>query len=239
MGAACVPWALQVRNEYEIQSILQHPNIVPLLVGVESKTEVALVMELQRADLHAALADPASSDTMSEPSARAVLFDTLSALQHMHSQDVVHRDVKSENIFQALDGTWKLGDLGSAVDLGAGPPAQLEGTLQFAAPEYAALWSKRSAAQLMSATTSKIDIWGVGAVACDILLGAPPFWSDSEAPTAAEQAGSLAAVTSTDPWVPPPGLAPAAADFISRALHKDPTLRATADELLQHPWLLV
>lgn len=49
-------------------------------------TSQALVMELQRADLHAALADPASSDTMSEPSARAVLFDTLSALQHMHSQ---------------------------------------------------------------------------------------------------------------------------------------------------------
>lgn len=43
-------------------------------------------MELQRCDLFTALNDPASSDTMSESSARAVLFDTLSALQYMHSQ---------------------------------------------------------------------------------------------------------------------------------------------------------
>jgi len=44
--------------------------------------------------------------------------DVLSALQHMHDQGIVHRDIKSENVFRTDCGTWKLGDFGSALRLG-------------------------------------------------------------------------------------------------------------------------
>ncbi|GFR45713.1 hypothetical protein Agub_g7124, partial [Astrephomene gubernaculifera] len=81
---------------------------------------------------------------------------------------------------------WRLGDLGSAVELAAvcepgGAPGllQLEGSPPFLAPEYAALWiappGSLTPQQLQLATTPKLDIWGVGALLFDVLIGHPPF----------------------------------------------------------------
>ena len=55
---------------------------------------------------------------MREDDARRLVWDTLRALQHLHDQGIVHRDVKSENVFRSTCGTWKLGDFGSSLRLG-------------------------------------------------------------------------------------------------------------------------
>jgi hypothetical protein len=70
----------------------------------------------------------------------------------------VHRDIKPENVFHTSDGTWKLGDFGSAVWLAklAKQPLKLEGTFSFAAPEYVALWDRCTASQLRAATSQKV-----------------------------------------------------------------------------------
>jgi hypothetical protein len=80
-------------------------------------------------------------------------------------QGVVHRDVKSENVFRTSSGLWKLGDFGSAMRLGHErvinkQPLKLEGTLSFAPPEYVAIWNGFSKQQLLGATSFKVrEIW--------------------------------------------------------------------------------
>ncbi len=76
-------------------------------------------------------------------------------------QGIVHRDVKSENVFRTAEGTWKLGDFGSALRLGDArlmtkQPLKLEGTFSFAAPEYIAIWNSFTRQELLSATTFKV-----------------------------------------------------------------------------------
>lgn len=76
-------------------------------------------------------------------------------------QGIVHRDIKSENVFRTASGVWKLGDFGSSLRIGDERQLnrqvlKLEGTFSFAAPEYVALWSAFSRQQLLDATSFKV-----------------------------------------------------------------------------------
>lgn len=78
-------------------------------------------------------------------------------------QGIVHRDIKSENVFRTAAGVWKLGDFGSSLRLGDGrslarQAIKLEGTFSFAAPEYIAIWHACSREQLTQATTLKVRL---------------------------------------------------------------------------------
>ena len=48
------------------------------------------------------------------------MVDLLKALQHLHDHDLVHMDIKPENIFIGMDGICKLGDFGLMIDLAKG-----------------------------------------------------------------------------------------------------------------------
>ena len=50
----------------------------------------------------------------------AYMVDLLQALGHLHDHDLVHMDVKPENIFLGMDGICKLGDFGLMIDLAKG-----------------------------------------------------------------------------------------------------------------------
>eukprot|EP00882_Tetradesmus_deserticola_P025321 GHRQ01027802.1.p3 GENE.GHRQ01027802.1~~GHRQ01027802.1.p3 ORF type:complete len:128 (-),score=51.25 GHRQ01027802.1:777-1160(-) len=80
-------------------------------------------------------------------------------------QGIVHRDIKSENVFRTASGVWKLGDFGSSLRVGderllARQVLKLEGTFSFAAPEYISIWSAFTRAQLTAATSFKVGVSG-------------------------------------------------------------------------------
>ncbi|PNW84558.1 hypothetical protein CHLRE_03g148850v5 [Chlamydomonas reinhardtii] len=262
----------KVLAEWRVHSRLTHEFIVPLYGAVEDRGYVTFLMEAQQGDLLWYL-DEQDSEVMGEDEGRAVMADVLAALCYMHEKGYVHRDIKPENIFlspgagggpgaarcgarrgtsRATSGsvhtTWRLGDLGSAVELAevmqpGAPGLFLEGSPPFLAPEYVELWmapsGHRTPARLQQATSFKQDIWALGATLYDILVGHPPFSGPAGAdPPMSELA---AAIMSAPPCPHPaevPGLSPAAADFICWTLQKDPALRPTAFELVEHPWLM-
>lgn len=221
-------------HEWAIQSSLKHEHILKAYAAFEDGQRTSLVMEyLNHQDAYSYLRQE-NKNVLSEPEVQQLAYDTLLALQYLHSKDIVHRDVKTANVFLSDSGRWKLGDFGSAVYMSAVAESRvrLEGTISYLAPEYAKLWHKRTSQQIRAHTTFKLDVWGLGATAYDVMVGYPPF---AATPDISDDKELDAIIHKRLAF--PENLSPAATSFLRRALNKDKYKRATVDELLRHAWL--
>jgi serine/threonine protein kinase len=228
----------KVKLEWEIHSALDHENVVRAYLASETESTIGLFMEFAGdSDAYSYMAAK-RRQALREDDARALVWDVLQALEHLHGgHSVVHRDVKSENVFRcAASGCWKLGDFGSALRLGDGramarQPLKLEGTFSFAPPEYVAIWDRFTRQELLEATSFRLDSWSLGALAYDVLCGRAPFALRDDIPRAEEAEAILRAAP-----VFPSGLSYAAVGFMKQALEKDPQKRPTVRQLAAHPW---
>ena len=147
------------------------------------------------------------------PIAEAVEYTRQAAegLSFLHSQQLVHGDVKPENILVGKDGRVKLVDLGIASPPGAQAGATIMGSPAYVAPE-----------RLQGAPLStRADVYGLGATLFEALTGRPPFVGQTAQEVAAQNLSSNPPdVLSLRPDAPP-----ALAGIVSRALAKDPAQR--------------
>ena len=75
----------------------------------------------------------------------------------------------------------------------------------------------------------QVDVWAVGVLAYELVVGKPPFEVEDEAQTA-----SLIMYSNSMRF--PSAHSPAWADFVRCVLVKDPDVRPSAGELMNHPW---
>ena len=80
----------------------------------------------------------------------------------------------------------------------------------------------------------RADVWSLGCTLIEMCTGRPP-WPRFDN----HMAALFHIATATEPPEPPPGLSPAAQDFLARCMRLDPEKRATSEELLSHPFLRV
>lgn len=154
------------RNEAIIQFNLRHPNVAELYEYVDYPGRPCIVMEfVEGQTLHDLVRQEKGL-----PPARAleILAGVCDAVAYMHVKGVMHRDIKSENIRIAADGTAKLLDFGIAV--GKSTPAltragHVIGTLQNLAPEQ--VRGLRGDA--------RSDVWALGVLLYEMLTGSMPF----------------------------------------------------------------
>ncbi|PNH12120.1 Serine/threonine-protein kinase 36 [Tetrabaena socialis] len=172
----------------------------------------------------------------------AVISPLLQVLESMHRATTMHRDIKPENIFLTAAGAAKLGDFGLAIDWSRELPFSRSGTLDYMAPEVLvnpATHTQESAAVTLPLLQSKnirpytsaVDLWAVGCLAYELVVGRPPFEVEDE-----KQTASLIIYSHHIRCDPALG-SPAWADFVRQALTKDPALRPSAAALLSHPWV--
>lgn len=103
----------RVKNEVSIHSTLDHPNILRLYHFFEDDRNVYLVMELcEGGELFKLLKQKGKFE---EPQARQVIKDVILGLTCLHSQGIIHRDLKLSNILLTSKMQAKIADFGLAV----------------------------------------------------------------------------------------------------------------------------
>ena len=176
-GALEATFAERFRDEARHSAALSHPNIATVYDYGEDDGAAYLVMELVEGEpLSQVIARGASSPAR----VRSVIGQAALALQAAHDGGVVHRDVKPANILLTPEGRVKLTDFGIAR---AGDGAsytrtgEVLGTPQYLSPEQA----------LGHVATGASDIYALGIIAWEMLVGRKPFDAGSAVATALAQ----------------------------------------------------
>ncbi|GAM40238.1 hypothetical protein TCE0_038f12424 [Talaromyces pinophilus] len=170
------PDGFPVTGLREIQTLqrARHINVVNLreIVMGNSMNDVYLVMDFLEHDLKTLL------DDMQEPflpsETKTILQQILSATEFLHSNWILHRDLKTSNLLLNNRGEVKLADFGMARYFGDPKPAhltQLVVTLWYRAPELL-LGAERYGAE--------IDMWSVGCIFGELLRKEPLFQGRNE-----------------------------------------------------------
>jgi tRNA A-37 threonylcarbamoyl transferase component Bud32 len=201
--------------EAKAASALQHPNIVQVYDYGQSEGNYFIVMELvEGTDLRRYLR---SRGVLDVDRAVIIAHDVALGLGAAHRRNIVHRDVKPQNILVGRGGSIKLTDFGIASvykDMNAerlATTGMTLGTVQYYAPEQAQ-------GEIM---TPAADVYALGIVMYEMLTGRTPFDGDTPAAVAMQHI--------QDPPVPPsqlnPNIPSTLEDIILRCLEKVPEMR--------------
>ncbi|XP_066529566.1 serine/threonine-protein kinase PAK 6 [Hoplias malabaricus] len=209
-------------NEVVIMRDYQHKNVVEMFKSALVEEELWVIMEYLQGG---ALTNIVSETRLSEEQIATVCEAVLQALAYLHSQGVIHRDIKSDSILLSLDGRIKLSDFGFCAQISKDIPKRksLVGTPYWMAPEVIS----------KSPYGTEVDVWSMGIMVVEMVDGEPPYFS--ETPVAAmkrlrdEPAPTIRNVQQVSPVLK---------DFLDRMLTRDPLERASATDLLEHPFLL-
>ncbi|KAL0905629.1 hypothetical protein M5K25_024064 [Dendrobium thyrsiflorum] len=203
-----------LEKERSILSSLSFPHIISCLGSTVSGEFYHLFLELAGGG---ALSDHAGH--LEELKIRSFTRQILLALRYLHSNGIVHCDVKGRNVLVGSDGKIKLGDFGCARRIGEGLAM---GTPAFMAPEVV-----RGEEQGIAS-----DVWSLGCTVVEMATGKSP-WPDADDPVAAiHRIGFTSDVPVMPEWA-----SEEAKDFVWKCFRRDPKERWTAEQLLSHPFV--
>jgi serine/threonine protein kinase len=148
----------------------------------------------------------------------------LNALDYLHSNFIVHRDLKSANILISFSGELKLSDLGSSIaleDPEKGLGKSFKGSPYWMAPEVV----------LRQGHSYPADIWSFGCVLIEMVAGQPP-WSNYSR----ETREVLCLISKEDQLPDIPNTIPELRSVIIACLNRTPNLRPTTKTLISMPF---
>ena len=157
-----------LRGEIEILSKLDHANIILMLHSFETSQEFCVVTELAQGELFEIL----ERDTcLGEGEVQNIAKQLVQALHYLHSNRILHRDMKPQNILISSQGRVKLCDFGFARAMSKETVmvTSIKGTPLYMAPELVQEQPYNETA----------DLWSLGVILYELFTGQPPFYTNN------------------------------------------------------------
>ncbi|XP_065451464.1 serine/threonine-protein kinase D1 isoform X2 [Chrysemys picta bellii] len=214
----------QLRNEVAILQNLHHPGVVNLECMFETPERVFVVMEKLHGDMLEMILS-SEKGRLPERITKFLITQILVALRHLHFKNIVHCDLKPENVLLASADPFpqvKLCDFGFARIIGEKSfRRSVVGTPAYLAPEV--LRNK--------GYNRSLDMWSVGVIIYVSLSGTFPFNEDEDIH---DQIQNAAFMYPPNPWKE---ISHEAIDLINNLLQVKMRKRYSVDKTLSHPWL--
>ncbi|XP_017679525.1 PREDICTED: hormonally up-regulated neu tumor-associated kinase-like [Lepidothrix coronata] len=214
-----------MKREPRVHQMIKHPNVVQLYETLETDNSYYMVMELcLGGDLLDRICD---KKRLAEWEVRRYIWQILSAVEHLHCQGIVHRDLKIENFLLDENNNIKI------IDFGLSNTAKFSGLsqellhTQCGSPAYAApeLLAHRKYGP-------KVDVWSIGVSMFAMLTGTLPFTVE---PFNIKQLHQKILTGEISPI--PSDISPGAVHFMQSLLEPDPAKRPEVKEAIKDKWL--
>jgi len=220
----------ELRNEVALLKKLDHPHIVRLYETYESEVTIDLVMELlEGGDLYDGFKKNPKQFT--ETKVATLIHQLLSAVNYVHSFGIIHRDIKPANVCFRDENYENI----VLIDFGIGRLAPTKsrfytarekltmcGTPVYVAPEI-----------LTGVYSEKVDIWAIGILTHQYLVGKCPFDSRNQTRTLELIEAHKKLSFAHEKWLP---FSDAAKSFIQSMLNPNHEDRPSAKAAMEHSW---
>jgi hypothetical protein len=243
---------LTVFREALLLKTMDHPNII-CVEGITRDSKGGSLNMVLSPFIDIDLDYSIGQKTMNALEIRTLLYQLLLAVDYMHKNDLVHRNIKPTNILRYEDYTLKLGGFSYAcstrnlsIDMVTPRPPTW-----FTAPEVFLAQTNSKAQRAID--WKAVDIWAVGCVLAEMLLQKPLFAgpsdpvsniravldikpAESSAKLYPDPGNSLATLLARSPYAQHPSFRPAFSLLYS-LLSLEPSSRITASQALQHEYI--
>lgn len=190
-----------------------------MLDSFETEGEFCMVTEYAQGELFQILEDDRQ---LPEDEIRKIAIQLTQALHVLHSNRIIHRDMKPQNILIGSKQQIKLCDFGfaRAISHDTSLLTSIKGTPLYMAPELVR----------QQPYNYTVDLWSLGVILYELAVGRPPFYTD--------RIVSLIEMIVREPVKYPPTMSSEFQSFLAGLLNKDPSKRMTWPEILVHPFVL-
>ncbi|KAK6089976.1 hypothetical protein P3W45_001022 [Vairimorpha bombi] len=213
--------AKQIRREIEIHRRLKHKNILRMYGYFYDSERLYLILEYAGKGEFFKLLNE-NNGKFSEKYTSIYIKQLIDGLIYMHNNDVIHRDIKPENLLLGSDDQLKLADFGWAVKNNDKMRLTFCGTLEYLSPEMLN----------NQIHDHNIDIWCLGVLTYEFLVGKPPF--DIKPRSLREAKRKIVSCNISKP----DNMSSIAFDFIDRLLVNDKSKRMTLQGALKHIFIV-
>jgi len=206
-------------REISVMESIHHQNVIRLFEVIETYTKYYLIME------HAAAGELfkrlISEGRMHESEAKNIFSQIVLAVKHLHDRNIVHRDIKAENVFLSSRGVAKLGDFGFSITVSNGEKLETFcGSPPYAAPEL--FLDERYVGR-------PVDVWSLGVLLFFMTTATMPFLGDN---MAGLRRSILAGHVNS-----PACMSQLLKSLIESMLNTSPEHRFDIDQVLKSDWL--
>lgn len=222
----------KILNEVNIMKRVSHRNVVTLYETFDSHEAMYMIMEhMEGGDLlHRIIDNPMNPDKrLPEDTCKFYFYQICLAIKHLHACDIIHRDIKPDNILMAngdMETLVKISDFGLSKHVTLNSMKTVCGTQYYAAPEVLGGGH--------NSYDAKVDVWSLGVLLFTMISGSLPFSEAYGPPDVFTQILKSPLRFRQKIWRT---VNPQISNLIKQMLTKDPRFRMTIDDVLNHPWM--